>query len=218
MQAGLSRAIPSGIIGFMVGALIVIVLRGLQGLDPVWASGPGLVMCGFMTAGFFVWGMGAFDSRLSVHGEAEAAVHEELVEEAAQPRSLLLGSTWMILTIVVLIFVALLGFAALPGGLALIQTIQPGASLVQVGYADVPLPFGGPNITVSTFVLFALFVLWSFVSLALVGAALAFIFVFISRGWLSRRRKLPSLAVAPWRCLRPLNRNQRVPVAACATP
>jgi hypothetical protein len=51
-----------------------------------------------------------------------------------------------------------------------------------VGYAEVPLPFGGQNIIVSTFVLFALFVLWAFLSLGLVAAGLGFGFVALHRG------------------------------------
>ncbi|MEO8397951.1 MAG: hypothetical protein ABI700_33465, partial [Chloroflexota bacterium] len=105
MQAGLSRAIPMAIIGFMVGALVTILLRGLQSLDPIWSAGPGLVLAGFTMAGFFVWGMGAFDPKLSVHGEAEEAAHEELQKEAAQPRSLLLGSTWMLATITLIVVI-----------------------------------------------------------------------------------------------------------------
>jgi hypothetical protein len=205
MQAGLSRAIPGGILGFMVGALLVIIIRGLQGLDPLWASGTGIVISTITTAAGFLWGMGAFDPRLSVHGEAEHAAHEALEEEAAQPRSILVGSTWMVITVTVLVFVALLGLAALPGGLALIQTVQPGASLTMVGYAEVPLPFGGQNIIVSTFVLFALFVLWAFISLGLVAAALGFGFVALHRGLLESQAAasgtlaLPSGEVAPKR-------------------
>jgi hypothetical protein len=205
MQAGLSRAIPSGILGFMVGALLVIVLRGLQGLEPLWASGTGIVISAIFTAAFFIWGMGAFDPRLSVHGEHEAAAHEELAEEAAQPRSLLVGSTWMIITVTTLVFVALLGLAALPGGLALIQTVQPGASLTMVGYATVPLPFGGQDIVVSTFVLFALFVLWAFLSLGLVAAGLGFGFVALHRGLIESQAQangtlaLPAGEAAPKR-------------------
>jgi hypothetical protein len=119
------------------------------------------------------------------------------MDEAAQPRSILFGSTWMILTVVILVFVALLGFAALPGGLALIQTIQPGASLTMVGYAEVPLPFGGQNIIVSTFVLFALFVLWAFLSLGLVAGAIAYAFVAINRGLLETQAQANGTLALP---------------------
>ncbi len=85
MQPGLSRAIPMAIIGFLFGALLVIVIRGLQGLDPLWAAGPGIVMTAFTTAGFFVWGMGAFNPKMSVHGEAaEAEAHEAAEDGSSQ--------------------------------------------------------------------------------------------------------------------------------------
>ncbi len=154
MQPGLSRAIPMGILGFMLGALIVILLRGLQSLDPLWAPGPGIIVAVIMTAVFFIWGMGAFDPRLSIHGdpEVEEAVHEELATEAEKPRNILFSSVWQLATAVLVLAIVIGGFAVLPGGLALTQTVVPGASLTSVGYADVPLPFDGPTVQVSTLV------------------------------------------------------------------
>lgn len=183
MQPGLSRAIPMAIIGFMFGALLVIILRGLQALDPIWAPGPGIVVSAITMAIFFVWGMGAFDSRLSVHGdhEVEEAVHEELAAEAAEPRNVLLSSTWQIATAVILLLIVLGGFAALPGGLALTQTVVPGASPTTVGYTPVTLPFGGPEIQVSTLVIFAVFIIWAFISLVVVAGALGYLFTYLTR-------------------------------------
>jgi Na+-transporting methylmalonyl-CoA/oxaloacetate decarboxylase gamma subunit len=173
-----------GILGFMLGALIVILLRGLQSLDPLWAPGPGIVMAVIMTAVFFIWGMGAFDPRLSIHGdpEVEEAVHEELATEAQKPRNLLFSSVWQLATAVLVLAIVIGGFAVLPGGLALTQTVVPGASLTSVGYADVPLPFGGPTVQVSTLVIFAVFVIWAFISLAAVAAVLGWVFSYLSRG------------------------------------
>jgi hypothetical protein len=170
-----------GILGFLFGALIVIVIRGLQGLDPLWAAGPGIVMTAFTTAGFFVWGMGAFDPKMSVHGEA-AHAEAEAVEEPEAPRSLLFGSVWQIVTLLIVLTVVLGGFAALPGGLALTQTIQPGASLTMVGYVPVQLPFGGPEVLVSTLVIFVVFVIWAFISLVAAAGAIGFLLMFIARG------------------------------------
>lgn len=184
MRPGLSRAIPMGFLGFIVGALIVIILRGLQGLDPLWAPGPGIIMTVIMSAVFFVWGIGAFDPRLSVHGdeEVEQAVEKELEEESAQPRSILMSWIWKIATILIFVTFIIGGFAWLPGGLALTQTIQPGASLTMVGFATVPLPFGGPEVQVSTLVIFALFVIWVFVSLIVFSGLIAWAVTSISHG------------------------------------
>lgn len=184
MQPGLSRAIPMAILGFMFGALLVIVIRGLQGLDPIWAPGPGIIIAAITMAGFFVWGIGAFDPRLSVHGdeEAEEVVHEELAAEADKPTSILVTYTWQITTLLLLFLVIIVGFALLPGGLALTQTVVPDASTSMVSYADVPLPFGGPTIQVSTLVIFVVFVIWSLISLVAVAALFAFALSYVSRG------------------------------------
>ncbi|MCC6803270.1 MAG: hypothetical protein IT319_10320 [Anaerolineae bacterium] len=184
MQPGLSRAIPMGILGFMFGALLVIVIRGLQGLDPIWAPGPGIVIAALTMAGGFVWGIGAFDPRLSVHGdeEAEEVVHEELAADAAKPASILASYTWQITTALLLFLIVIAGFALLPGGLALTQTVVPGASTALVGYADVPLPFGGPTIQVSTLVIFAVFFIWALISLFAAAGLFAFLFTALSRG------------------------------------
>ena len=153
------------ILGFMVGALITIILRGLQSLDPIWAAGPGLVMAGFFMAGFFVWGMGAFNPKLSVHGEAEEAVHEELEKEAAQPRSLLLGSTWMIATITLDCRRDPGGSGGDAGRLWHDADDHPRRFDLDGRLHEVPLPFGGPTIEVSTLVIFGVFILIAFLSL-----------------------------------------------------
>ncbi len=184
MQPGLSRAVPMAIIGFMFGALIVIVIRGLQGLDPIWAPGPGIILSAITMAIFFVWGIGAFDPRLSVHGseEVEEAVHEELAEAASKPRSILTGSIWQV-TILLLVFLLIVtGFAVIPGGLSLTQTVDPGASTTMVGYTEMALPFGGPTIEVSSLVIFAVFVIWALLSLIVAAGIIAYIVSFLSRG------------------------------------
>ena len=184
MQPGLSRAIPMAIIGFLFGALLVIVIRGLQGLDPLWEAGPGIVMTAFTTAGFFVWGMGAFNPKMSVHGEAaeEAEAVEEEAEEEAKPGALLSGGIWQVATLLILLIVVLGGFAVLPGGLALTQTAIPYASPTSVGYVPFDLPFGGPQVMVSQLVLLAGLVIWAFVSLLLAAGVFAFVLSFLSRG------------------------------------
>ena len=184
MQPGLSRAIPMAILGFMFGALLVIVIRGLQGLDPIWEPGPGIIISALTMAGGFVWGIGAFDPRLSVHGdeEVEEAVHEELAAEAEKPATILATYTWQIATLLLVFLIIITGFALLPGGLALTQTIVPDASTSMVSYADVPLPFGGPTIQVSTLVIFVVFVIWALISLAAAAGVFAFILTYLSRG------------------------------------
>jgi hypothetical protein len=66
MQPGLARAVPMGILGFTIGAVIAYGIRLAQGLEPNAAApygfvGSAMVLGAFISAGFFVWGMGAFD-------------------------------------------------------------------------------------------------------------------------------------------------------------
>ena len=141
-------------------------------------------MTAFTTAGFFVWGMGAFNPKLSVHGEAaeEAAAAAEEEAEANSPRGLLTGGIWQVATFLILLLVVLGGFAALPGGLALTQTAIAYASPTSVGFVPLQLPFGGPEVMLSQLVLFVAFIIWAFLSLLLAAAVFAFLLSFVSRG------------------------------------
>ena len=177
---GVSRAIPMGIIGFMVGALIVIIIRSLQGLDPLWSPGVGIIFGTLFCAGFFVWGMGAFNPKLSEHGE-EAEHHEAAPEEQGKLSSLLSSSVWQIATLLVLALIVLFAFAAW-GGLTLKTTADPLASTTDVGYFTLALPFDGPEILLSELVVFALFILWIFASLAIAAVLLAWMFGYFHQG------------------------------------
>lgn len=184
---GVSRAIPMGIIGFLVGALLVIVVRGLQSLDPLWNPGVGIVFGTIFCAAFFIWGMGAFNPKLSQHGEEEEHhAQAEAVEEESKPFTILGNSMWQIFTLLVLALIVLFAFA-LWGGLTLTTTADPLASTTAVGYFTLQLPFGGPEILLSELVVFALFILWMLLSLAAVGALLAWLFGYLNRGLVESR-------------------------------
>jgi hypothetical protein len=177
---GVSRAIPMGIIGFLVGALIVITIRGLQGLDPLWNPGVGIIFGTLFCAGFFVWGMGAFNPKLSEHGEG-AGHHEQPAEAEGKLATLLTSSVWQIATLLVLTLIVLFAFAAW-GGLTLTTTADPLASTTNVGYFTLALPFNGPEVQLSELVVFVLFVLWVFVSLAIAAVVLAWMFGYFHQG------------------------------------
>ena len=53
LQPGLSRAVPMGILGFIGGALLALVISMLQGLDPAGSVGAALVLGAFISAGVF---------------------------------------------------------------------------------------------------------------------------------------------------------------------
>ncbi len=80
-KPGLSRAIPALIVGFIASLAFVYALRALQDMDPVWMNTEssegaqvGMVLAAFVSMGTFMWGVGAFDPKMSEHGEH---AHEE---------------------------------------------------------------------------------------------------------------------------------------------
>lgn len=179
MKPGLSRAIPMGILGFLFGSLLVVIIRALQGLTPIYDPGPGIILSTVTTAAFFLWGIGAFDPRMSVHGEGHDEAHEAEEAEVVKPTSLLAGSIWQIATLLIVVLVPLMAFAAF-GGLTLKTTSDPFASPTAVGYY--PIEIGGTEIMVSQLVVFAAFVIFMFVSLAAAAGVIGFIIYSLSRG------------------------------------
>lgn len=175
MQPGLHRAIPMAVIGFLLASLVVIIIRGLQQLDPLWAPGPGFVLSAFTSAGFFVWGMGAFDPKMSIHGEHAEAHHEEA---APPPAALLSSSVWTVFTYLLVALVPIM-FVAVFGGLNLTTTADPLASTVAVGYF--PVELFGRDILVSELVVFAIFILVMILSLGLVAGAIGWGFFYLAR-------------------------------------
>jgi hypothetical protein len=168
-----------GIIGFMVGALIVYLLRALQGLTPIWDAGVGMTLAAFTSAGFFVWGMGGFDPRMSVHGE-EAEHHDE-PEETPQPMALLASSTWQIVTLLLGFVLVIAAIAWVPFGPALTITADPLASRTGIGFVDVDL-FGIQIPQVSELVIFAIVVIVMILSLVAVAGFIGWLFFSLSRG------------------------------------
>ncbi|MCY3779457.1 MAG: hypothetical protein OXG78_04025 [Chloroflexi bacterium] len=86
-KPGLGRAIPALIVGFIASLAFVYAMRSWQQMDPVWMNATssegaqvGLVLAAFVCMGTFMWGVGAFDPKMSEHGE-HADEHEEEVPE-----------------------------------------------------------------------------------------------------------------------------------------
>ena len=177
MQPSLSRAIPAGILGFLGGALLALIIRGLQGLTPTWAVGPGMVLGAFIGAGFFVWGMGGFDPRMSVHGEA----HEEETHEEPKPTELLGGTIWQLTTLLIGFILVLAAIAWLPTGPTLTITADPAASRTGIGYFDLNL-FGIEIPQVSELVIFIGFFIIMMLSLFILAGALGAGFHSLARG------------------------------------
>jgi len=216
MQPGLARAVPVGILGFALGALIAILIRLAQGLDPNPDApyayvGPAFVLGAFISAGFFVWGMGAFDPRMSVHGEHAEA--EPAEAKAEKPMQILSGYTWQILTWTLVLILGIALFAFLPSGPQLQSVSGDGnpsaisyTSLAQIydpvrEFADkaagVKMAALADNlgaVQISYLVLFILFVLWTIISLFVFAGLLAFLF-----SYLGTARRNPEAVGIPWR-------------------
>lgn len=193
MQPGLTRAVPLGIIGFLSGALFVIVLRGLQSLTPLWDVGAGIVMGTLMCAFFFVWGMGAFDPRMSAHGEGvEHHDHDEDLYEnvplPASPAGILAvvsrmvgGSLWQLTFYLTIMMILIFAVISIPGVPVLQQVAEPGADTAAIGAFAVQLPFGGSEVMVSELVLFIALIAFTMLSLGVAGMLIAWLFSTLSR-------------------------------------
>src|SRR5687768_354932 len=123
MTYGLNRALPMTVIGFLLGAGFVILLRALQGMDEIWHAQIGLIVGGVVAAIFFLWGIGAFSSKMAEHhvpepGEDEFGnelpVEDHHHEDASG--AVLTSTIWTVAFWTMVIFAGLLIFAALPGG------------------------------------------------------------------------------------------------------
>ncbi|MDE2947923.1 MAG: hypothetical protein OXT05_12550 [Chloroflexota bacterium] len=86
-KPGLARAIPALIIGFIASLAFVYAMRALQNMEPVWMNADssegaqvGMVLAAFICMAAFMWGVGAFNPKMSEHGE-HADEHEEEAPE-----------------------------------------------------------------------------------------------------------------------------------------
>ena len=190
MKPGLHRAVPLAIIGFAIGTLLVMIIRGLQSLDPLFDAQLVFIMAGFMSAGFFIWGMGGFNPEMSTHPhEPEVdetgliiAEPEEHEEEINDPRRNFISSMWLVAFLTIITMVILLGFASIPGGFFLRTSSDVSASAIDVGYYTVELPFDGPEIEVSQLTVFVIFVAFTVLSLGIIGGIISAIFYGLSSG------------------------------------
>ncbi len=187
------------ILGLLLSVAIVTAIRALQGLEPVQDPGVSLVLGAFMTAGFFLWGVGAFDPRMSEH--AHDAAHAEqmalaLAEEEAKapPRAILGSYIWLLVTGLLVLLLAVTAFALLPGSPALQTTGEPLGNTAANGFIEVSLL--GQTLIVSQLLLLVGFVALVFVSLAVAAGALGFVLVALNQGVVSTAA-VPATALGP---------------------
>jgi hypothetical protein len=222
MQPGLARAVPMGIVGFLIGGLIAVVIRLAQGLDPnpeapLAFVGPVFVLGAFISAGFFVWGMGAFDPKMNVHGEHAEEEPGEAGEEAETPASILRVFTWRVAFWTLLGVLAIGAIAFLPSGPTFKNVHPDQGSVAAVGFVRLGdiyeptrafvktatgldlLPPMAPNLAaveVSYLILFIVFFAWTLLSLFVAAGLIAFIINYFARG-----KADPQSTPIPWRAL-----------------
>ncbi|HLV35830.1 MAG TPA: hypothetical protein VKY59_11975 [Spirillospora sp.] len=188
MRPGLSRAVPMGILGFLVGMVILVVIRGLQGLQPLMEPELAVILGTFLAAGFFIWGMGAFDPRMNQHAhepeegeEAHAVVvAEEAEEEPAPPPQILGGYIWLLSSVLLGLLLIVVFFALLPGGPALQIAHEAEANVAAVGF--VPLQIGSETYYFSQLTVLLGFIIFMFVSLTVVAGGLGFAVFALNQG------------------------------------
>jgi hypothetical protein len=195
-KPGLARAIPAAIVGVLLACIIVVLIRGLQSMDPLWEPRVAMVLAPFIMSATFIWGMGGFDPRMSAHAHGpEDEHHEETAlattpapadhaEEPVTPLALLSSQLWTVTTLIILILVVLFGFAALPTGLRLDQTTDPMASASQFATQqrfDTPLGIGSGYIIADELVIFMGFIIVALLTLFAIAGGLGFMFYFLNR-------------------------------------
>ncbi len=187
IKPGLNRSIPGALLGFAVGALLVMLLRQMQGLTPVVEPGVILVLTPFTTIAGWLWGIGAFNPKWSEHGEhtehhgTEGAIivadDEQTVEEPS-PAAYLFSTLWTVLTYTLLLFILVYAIAALPLGLYVQTTTEPAAAAAVVD-SDMTFayPFGLGEFQASQLTVLLGFVAFALVSMLLFAGLIGLFFV-----------------------------------------
>jgi hypothetical protein len=199
MQPGLSRAMPLGILGFLIGTGLLMLIRALQSLDPVLDSQLAMVMGSLFCAAFFVWGMGAFDPKMSEHAhepgaDDHALAHAEEEHAVETPIKILGGYMWVFVTLLlaIILVIAFVGF--LPQGPALKTVGDPMGDVAAI--AMFPVEIGNQTFLVSKLTALIAFVAFMFVSLLVAAGGIGLLMNSLSEG--SKAAKAtPRTAIGP---------------------
>lgn len=192
-KPGLARAIPAAILGFLGGSLLVLAIRALQQMDPVWDPQVALVVTPFIMTYTFIWGMGGFDPRMSQHahppGEHEhddahdsalATVDDHAhdhAEEEATPFGILMSQIWRVATYTILVLVIMFGIATLPLGLTLRTVNEDVANVAAIETNQTfDWPLGLGSFEASQLVVFIGLIIVVMVSLLAIGGLIGLLF------------------------------------------
>ncbi|MCE2488357.1 MAG: hypothetical protein J4G17_00080 [Anaerolineae bacterium] len=176
MQPGPGRALPMGILGFLAGMGLLVLIRYLQSLQPYMEPQLGIVLGTALAAAGFIYGMGAFDPLMNTHahepeeGEEEHA-HKEAEEEAEDdPDRVLGGWLWLSSSLLILLLIVIAAFALLPDGPGLRISGDPLADFASIGV--VQLQLGDATFEMTQLTLLVAFVIFMFLSLAIAAGAI----------------------------------------------
>lgn len=189
---GINRAIPGAILGFVIGELLVLGLRWLQGLPP-WDPGVAIVLAPFTLTVGWMWGVGAFNPKLSEHGEHhdeettaivtvdddgnEIVVHQAVEHhDEEEPSEIFFTEVWKAISLPLMLLLLVLGFALIPDGFYLAVVDDADAS--PTAFANsimLEIPFVG-TVETTQMVLFLAFVGFTALSLIVFAGGLGFLF------------------------------------------
>jgi len=205
-RPGIGRAISGAIIGLALGALFVYGIRRISGFEPYWDTGLALVVWAFSVMGGWMWGMGAFNPKLSEHGDPHeeaaivpvqgadvAAPHApHTKDEEPTPTNILMNQIWKVTSATLIIFFAVFAFANLPRILCsfiecdvvptwlLLQvTDDPEASFAAIDpNTTFAYPFGLGEFQASQLTVFLGFVAFTILSLVIFAGLIGFAFYY----------------------------------------
>lgn len=188
---GINRAIPGAVLGLIIGELIVMGIRMLQGL-PAWDPGVALVLAPFTMMAGWLWGIGAFNPKLSEHGDHgeettaivqidddgnEIVVHDAHAHHEEEDTSeVFFTEFWKAMSLPIVLLAIVFLFSLIPDGfyLQVVDDANASPSAFASGIM-VDLPFIG-TVETTQMVLFITFIGFMGISLMIFAGGLGFLF------------------------------------------
>ena len=180
MQPGISRATIGGIMGFLALALVIVLIRAIFGIgESVWQPGLALTFGAFGAAYGVIWGIGGFNPAMSAH--PDDSVEPPTLDEMAEnnPTGVLSSTVWQVTFWSIIIMVVCIAIAVLPG-FGLNVTTDATASSKALGTYTYNI--FGDEVQINQAFLLLGFILFTALSLAIAGGAIAAVTVLLNRG------------------------------------
>ncbi|MGB1285878.1 MAG: hypothetical protein ACPG7F_05030 [Aggregatilineales bacterium] len=185
-KPGLTRAIPASIIGAIVSAVLTLILRSVQNMDPLWDPTPAFVLMAIIVPTLFLWGMGGFNPAMSAHphppGDDDHDDHHDDHEEEPSTLATLMSQVWNVAGGAIILLVILFAFATSNIGIRLDIANEADASFSEVGFSEWTIPFTDTVVELSQLTVFMGFFGFMVLSLIAFAGGLGFLFFFLNRG------------------------------------